>query len=398
VARRARKSGETGKTGERPAGWKTKGQPGFHLIRPEDTHRIRVGPECTGMRLDAFLAKKLRWRSRTSVQKLLREREILVSGQRRRASYRLREDDLIEIPLPPASGEALDIQKIPLDIIYEDDDIVVLNKQPGVVCHPVGRRRYNTLMNALHLRYRRPDDAEKDIVPRLAHRLDRDTSGVLLVCKTLHSRRHLYFQFEQRRVSKEYRAIVEGVIRPDAVRIDAALGKDAGSDIRLKRGVRRYDGASAVTDVRVLERFDGFSLVSARPHTGKQHQIRVHLAHVGHPVLCDPLYGRRSRLRLCDVDAESGGEEVLIGRHALHAYSLAFRHPVSKEDIEFIAPLPEDMERTLSAMRASRLRCRCQEPRAARRQPWVARPVLPGRANGRAATGPDKAGPATHEE
>ena len=351
-----RKARKTRRTGERPPGWKTKAPPGFNMIRPEDTHRIQVGPECTGMRLDAFLAKNLRWRSRTSVQELLQEREVLVGGQRRRASYRLREDDLIEIPLPPPRGEVLDIQKIPLDIIYEDDEIVVLNKQAGIVCHPVGKKRYNTLMNALHLRYRCPDEPENDIVPRLAHRLDRDTSGVLLVCKTLRSRRHLYFQFEQRRVNKEYQAIVEGVVGPDAMRIDAALGKDADSDIRFKQGVRRYDGASAVTDVRVLERLDGFSLVSACPHTGKQHQIRVHLAHVGHPVLCDRLYGRRSCLRLRGVDAESEGNggDVLIDRHALHAYRLTFRHPVSKEDVEFLAPLPEDMQRTMSAMRAAR--------------------------------------------
>jgi len=327
----------------------------FHLVRPEPVRRFSVRADFAGTRLDVFLARRLKWRSRTNVQRLLAEREVRVNGLRRKASYRLHEGDVVEIPLPPPPPEAFHIHEIPLNILYEDDHLVVLNKQPGIVVHPTGRKRYNTLINALHLRYRRPDDPEHDIVPRLAHRLDKDTSGVLVVCKTSVAHRDLYFQFERGQVEKEYLAIVEGEPQSDRVHIDLPLGRDLTSEIRLKQAVRLADGEEAMTEVVVSARFGKFSLVVANPHTGKQHQIRVHLAAIGHPIVGDRLYGSIKEVRRSDLAvtvASAGGDEVLISRQALHAQRLRLQHPATGQMVEFFAPLPSDMARLLEVLRA----------------------------------------------
>jgi len=325
-----------------------------HLIRPETEYRLVVDDRSEGLRLDRFLALKMPWRSRTSVQRLLAERGVTVDGQRRRRAYRVREGDEVAIPLPPPPPEADPeaLRRIPLDIIHEDEHLVVLNKRPGVVVHPVGRKRFNTLINALHLRYRRPDDPEHDVVPMLCHRLDRDTSGVLVVAKTLYARRELYFEFDRRRAVKEYLALVEG--EPNDLRVvDLPIGPDPQSEIRLRRAVQPAErgGAQALTEVEALERFGDFSLVRLRPRTGRQHQLRVHMAGVGHPIVCDALYGRRRRLTQHEVDPACASDKPLLERQALHAARLVLRHPGTGKRTAFEAPLAPDMQRTLEVLR-----------------------------------------------
>jgi len=326
-----------------------------HLIRPETEYRLVVDDRSDGLRLDRFLAQKMPWRSRTSVQRLLAERSVTVDGRRRRRAYRVREGEEIAIPLPPPPPEADPeaLRRIPLDILHEDEHLVVLNKRPGIVVHPVGRKRFNTLINALHLRYRRPDDPERDVVPMLCHRLDRDTSGVLVVAKTPYARRELYFEFDRRRAVKEYLALVEGEVPPDLRAVDLPIGPDPGSEIRLRRAVRPRtgDGAPALTEIETLERFGDFTLVRLRPRTGRQHQLRVHMAAVGHPIVCDTLYGRRRRLTEHEADPACSSDKPLLERQALHAARLVLRHPGTGERTAFEAPLAPDMQRTLEVLR-----------------------------------------------
>lgn len=325
------------------------------MIQPETEWRVVVDLDSEGTRLDKFLALKLPWRSRASVRKLLEERQITIAGMPRRRSYRVKEGEEIIIPLPPPPPEADPdrLMEIPLHILHEDDSLIALNKQPGIVVHPVGRKRFNTLINALHMRYRRLDDPEKDVVPRLAHRLDRETSGVMVVAKTESARRALYFEFERKKARKEYLAIVEGHFPENIREIDLAIGQDVENEIRMKQAVRKFDGLHAITRIEIVERLGGFTLLRLKPLTGRQHQLRVHCAAVGHPIVCDSLYGIRAKLMESDV-LDDAGDGMLLERQALHAHRITLRHPASGELVTYEAPLFEDMERTLEAMRKSK--------------------------------------------
>ncbi len=322
----------------------------IHLIEPQREVELVVDAPGEGMRLDAFLAVRLKWRSRASVQRMLEERRVTVNGERHRRTYRVKAGDSITIPLPEPPPEAFEIGEIPLDIIFEDEYLVVLNKQPGVVVHPTGKYRYDTLINALHLRYRRPDQPEKDVIPKLAHRLDRETSGVLIVCKTDAARRQLTRDFNVGRVRKKYVAIVEGEPKENEFTIDLPLGRDDESKDSSRQRVQE-DGAAALTRFAVVETFGNHSFVHAFPETGRQHQIRVHLSAAGHPILCDKLYGKRRRLAEGDLKNEPGRGECILDRQALHCAEMGVNHPITGEEISFEAPLPADMSRVLSALR-----------------------------------------------
>ena len=327
----------------------------LHLVEPESQVILTVGRDCEDMRLDAFLAKHLPWRSRTNVRDMLGEREVLVAGERRKPAYRMKVGERVEIPLPPPPEEALTINEIPLHILFEDEDLVVLNKSPGILVHPVGRVRFRSVINALHLRYRNPEHPEQDVIPRLGHRLDKETSGVLVVCKNAAARRYIYFQFEKGEVEKEYLAIVEGEMKQNTGDIDLPIGLALDSPIRIKRGVRHDGGAAAQSQYEVLERAAGFTLVAVRPRTGRQHQIRVHLEAIGHPIVCDKMYGVREKLMLSDLRTLGEGEEdiCLLERQALHAHRMGIRHPTLQEPITLCAPVPEDVLRTWQAIAAA---------------------------------------------
>ncbi|MBN2490734.1 MAG: RluA family pseudouridine synthase [Planctomycetes bacterium] len=308
-------------------------------IRSEDGRPLDLGRPITeltltvaagedGLRLDRLLKRYVTWRSRTRLKERCSGGRVTVSGVPRKGGTRVRAGDLVHADLGDLEEEVRH-DRIPLAVIYEDDHLVAIDKQAGVVVHPVGRYLFNTLLNALHLRYRRPDDPAHDIVPKLCHRLDRDTSGVLLVSKDDRIRRSLSFQFHHGLVEKEYAAIVDGVVAPEAGVIDGPIGPSSRGDHRMRRCVRA-DGLEARTGFEVLGRGAAHTVVAARPRQGRTHQIRVHLEHLGHPIVGDPLYGRRP-------------PPAGLERQALHNRLLRFYHVFLDRFVRLEATLPADL-------------------------------------------------------
>jgi 23S rRNA pseudouridine1911/1915/1917 synthase len=319
-----------------------------------------------GQRLDVFLARAAGL-TRAQAQRLIAGGHALVEGRAGKASQALRPGQRITLALPPPAPSALTPEPLPLDIVHEDDDLLVVNKPPGLVVHPAAGHRQGTLANALL--YHRPQlrgvgAAER---PGIVHRLDKDTSGLLLVAKTPAIHAALAAQFESREVEKRYLALVHGVPRRETGTIDAAVGRHESD--RKRMGVRTRKGRQAVTLYRTVERLGDYALVELTPKTGRTHQLRVHLAHLGHPVLGDPVYGgRRERARRQGPGAGGRGPgkeraDVLdsglgtrdsgpVERQMLHAWRLAFRHPRTGARLEIEAPIPPDFAAALAALRA----------------------------------------------
>ncbi len=316
------------------------------------------------VRLDAFLKRALPWRSRTSIQRLIRAGPVSVApdaGQaagtatpevERRAARNLRHGArvVVEIPpelvLPDSTCDAAG-----LAVLHEDEDVLAVDKPPHLAVHPSGRHLTDTLIQRVHARY---SSAEKLAVPlRLCHRLDRETSGIVLIAKGERSHRALARQFERRTIEKEYLALVHGDPADAAGVIDLPLGPAHASRVHLKIVVRE-GGAPSRTEWRVLERRLGFALIACRPLTGRQHQIRVHLAAIGHPIVGDKLYGEDDELFLRGAKAALEAADLgalLLPRHALHAHRLAWRSPTSGERVEVVSPLPADLRAFLERRR-----------------------------------------------
>jgi len=331
-----------------------KRQPPDKLIIPQEAETYIVQPGQAGMRLDQFLRAMLRHCSRSRVQQIIAAREVTADGKRVGRAYRVKAFEEVRLPLPPPPESAYRIGEIPLDIIYEDDLLIVVNKQPNIVVHPSGSHLFDTLINALHLRYRKLDDPENDVIPKLAHRIDRETSGVLVAVKTARHERGSPLVFENTSVLKEYLAIAEGVVPDGEFEVNRPLCKEPGKNPNLALMIVHPEGRPARTAFQVVERFAKFTLLRCRLFTGRQHQIRVHLQSVGHPVLCDKLYGLREELRLSDIRPLAPGEAdlSLLNRHALHSWSVTIPHPHTGKPLIFEAPIPPDMERTLEAFRS----------------------------------------------
>ncbi len=314
------------------------------LTVPAEEVVYRVSEAFHGMRLDQFLRRKLVWRSRNSIQSVIREKRIRVNGCWLKPGRRVYDGDRVVIHLPPVDPADVKHDEIPLRFLYEDEHIAVLDKQPGIIVHPVSNQLYNTLINAIHYHYQIRLGL-KHVRPRLAHRLDRDTSGVLLVSKDKSNRRTLQDTFESHRVRKHYFAFVRGRVEADAGEIDAPLAQTR----RPLGGVRmvvRDDGLPSLTRFEVLERFEEATYIKLEPHTGRTHQLRAHMAHLGHPMFCDAVYGRETGVRL------PGDREPMLKRQALHSCSLRFPHPVTDEPMHIESPLPDDIARAVDAARA----------------------------------------------
>jgi 23S rRNA pseudouridine1911/1915/1917 synthase len=314
-----------------------------------------------------FLAEQLPNFSRATLQRAIDAGHVRVDGGPGKASLRLREDSVVVVEQIAAPREGPAPQAIPLDILYEDDAIVVVNKPAGMIVHPAKGHWEGTLASALAHHFGTLSGRGGPTRPGIVHRLDRDTSGAIVVAKNDQVHDALAAQFKSRAVEKEYLAIVAGVPDRDSDLVDEPIG--AHPTQREKKAIRRKDASSrpAVTVYEVIERFAGFSLVRARPKTGRTHQIRIHLAHIGCPVLCDRLYGGRAKISELELipkgrigqdalAARPGVEQPLLERQALHAHRLAFAHPVSRDRVQFVAPMPADMERTLAALRRWRAR------------------------------------------
>ena len=314
-----------------------------------------------GLRLDVFLARTFPEQSRSFLARSIDKGGVRVDGVVARASLKLRAGSIVcmTVPEPPRSGPAA--EEIPLEFVHLDDWIAVVNKPAGMVVHPAKGNWKGTLAGALKWHLERADavagssglsNAGGPTRPGIVHRLDRDTSGVIVVARTEEAHHALAKQFEGRTVTKTYLAITQGQPQFDSDEINLPIGIHPYQ--REKMAVRRDHSTSrdAVTRFEVLERFRGAALVKVTPKTGRTHQIRVHLAAIGCPVLCDGLYSGRPRIEPAFFGLpEQGTGTALIERQALHAASLAVDHPVTRARIEFTAPLPADMQRVLDALR-----------------------------------------------
>jgi len=309
-----------------------------------------------GRRLDAVLAERLPEFSRTALKKAIDAGAVLVNGQRTKPAYRLEPEDAVRVERLERPAEGPTPEAIPLDLLYEDDDLVAVNKPAGMVVHQARGHWTGTLAAALaHHFGDRLSSAGGPARPGIVHRLDRDTTGVIVVAKHDAAHERLAAQFADRTTEKEYLAIVLGSPDRDADVVDEPIGPHP--HVREKMAIRRDhpDARPAVTLLEVVERLRRCTLVRARPKTGRTHQIRVHLAHAGHPVLCDKQYGGRSRITAGELAGGVAGpdEAALLERQALHAHRLGIDHPATGERLTLEAPLPADMEGVLAFLRGT---------------------------------------------
>ena len=302
--------------------------------------------EDAGERLDRYLTRQLPMHSRAYLQQLIEEQQILVDGRATKPGYRLRAGDRISVSLPPLKPSGVLPETIPLDVLYEDAYLLVVNKAAGMVAHPSPGNASGTLVHALLAHCTHLSGIGGIERPGIVHRLDKDTSGAIVVAKDDATHRGLAHLFAARQVKKLYVAIVCGDIRDAEGVIDTAIGRHPV--YRQKMSTHTRVGRQAVTDFRVLERFGLYTLVELRPRTGRTHQLRVHMAAMGHPLLGDPTYGRnRKELRRSPLAHQLSW----FHRQALHAWVLGFVHPVTGEWLECRAPLPDDLEHLLAILR-----------------------------------------------
>jgi len=278
--------------------------------------------------------------SRSQAARLIKLQQIRVNGRPVKPSYQVQKGDLIQGNLPEPEPLELVPEEIPLDILYEDESILVLNKPAGLVVHPAPGHARGTLVHALIGHGRQLSGIGGVQRPGIVHRLDRDTSGVMLVAKTDRAHQALSAQLKNREVLKEYLAVVHGTFEEKAGTVSTVIGRHARDRKKMSTLPRR--GRPAITSYQVVEEFPGYSVVKVKIQTGRTHQIRVHMKYLNHPVVGDPLYGRGVK------------DHPLIRRQALHAKRIAFKHPVTGTPVEFEAPLPEDMGNLLEKLRARR--------------------------------------------
>ncbi len=324
-------------------------EPNFRKL---DKTEITVPPEAEGNRLDRFLAGQFPDYSRTLLAGLVRDGLVSIEDfppAKVKPSLKLEAGQVITVEKPALEEAELPPEDIPLDVLFEDDCIIVINKPADLPVHPPKAGRGGTLANALLFHFQklsRPDP----IRPGIVHRLDADTSGVIVCAKDDSAHFKLAKQFEQRTVMKEYLAIVRGRMKQPTGEIDMPIGRHP-DHYEMQRV--HPEGRSAVTHWEVVEEFKRFSLLRLKPQSGRTHQLRVHLSAINHPIVGDRLYSRKPPLTRSEVEGREPepGEPPLIARQALHAARLEFEHPRSGERVSFEAPLPEDMQRTLEALR-----------------------------------------------
>ena len=289
-------------------------------------------------RLDKFLSAMLPDQSRSYLQKIIKDGNVLVNGEPKKSSYRLEDGDEVTADLPELKSPDIEPENIPLDILYEDDSILMVNKPKGMVVHPSAGHYTGTLVNAVLWHCQGQLSGINGVSrPGIVHRIDKDTTGVLVVCKNDAAHNAVAAQLKEHSITRKYRAIVHGVIKEDEGTVDAPIGRHPTERKKMASGVK--NGKRAVTHYRVLERFQGYTYVECQLETGRTHQIRVHMASIHHPLLGDTVYG------------PAKDSHHLEGQ-TLHAIVLGLIHPVTGEYLEVEAPLPEYFENLLKKFRA----------------------------------------------
>lgn len=308
-----------------------------------ETLRLVVSPKQAKERLDIYLTRQVQNATRNKVQKAISDGLVRVNGRPVRSSHSVSPGEVIDVILPRPPRPKAVAEEIPLDIVYEDDDLLVVNKPAGMVTHPAYGNYTGTLVNALLHHTGSLSSVNTEMRPGIVHRLDKDTTGLLVVAKNDRAHHILAKQFARRTVDREYWAIVWGRFREQSGIIEAALGR---SKKDRKKVAVSADGKPAVTEYRVLETFVFLTLLALKLRTGRTHQIRVHLAHAGHPVFGDPTYGGRSSSwgGLTGKDARQAVALLkTLQRQALHARTIGFVHPSTGKRVMFESPLPDDM-------------------------------------------------------
>lgn len=296
----------------------------------------QIGLDEDDERLDKWISNALPDLSRSYIQKCIKDNDVLVNDKPQKAGYRLKVDDEIVFRIPEAVPPAIEAENIPLDILYEDDDLLIVNKPKGMVVHPAPGHYSGTLVNAVMYHCKdRLSGINGSLRPGIVHRIDRDTTGSLIVCKNDRSHNAIAAQLKEHTITRKYRAIVHGVLAQDNGTVRASIGRDPKD--RKKMAVNGPNGKPAVTHYTVLQRFHKHTYIECQLETGRTHQIRVHMASIGYPILGDAVYGRKN-----SADSLDG--------QVLHAMVIGFRHPATDEYVEVTAPLPEYFDRLLHTL------------------------------------------------
>lgn len=299
-------------------------------------HNFIVESADENKRLDIFLAEKMPIYSRSYIKKGIEEGKVKVSGQIVKPNYKLKEQDVVFSSIQPPPKPTLEPENIPLNIIYEDDDIIVLDKTRGMVVYPAQGNYSGTLVNALLYHTKNLSDINGVMRPGIVHRLDKDTSGIMVIAKNNAAHENLARQFSTRQVEKTYLAVVWGIINENAATINAPIGRHPVN--RLQMTVTDENAKEAITHFQVIERFSEFTYVKVNIETGRTHQIRVHMKFIGHPIVGDLVYSKKKN-------------PFKINGQALHSYKISFNHPRTKEQLEFEASIPDDFQTILDNLR-----------------------------------------------
>ena len=307
---------------------------------------LNTSPDNAGKRLDAFLAEQVDGWSRSRLQRLIEDADVLVNGKQSKASYKVREGDEIDVDLTEAPAAKFEPENIPLDVVFEDEHLAVINKPAGMIVHPGSGVTSGTLANAIayHFETRDPQSAIRNRIG-IVHRLDKDTSGLIVVAKDEQTHEALAEQFRKREVFKSYVALVHGSTRDNSGIIDRPIARDRFH--RTKMTVSET-GRSALSFWKVRERFEKFTLMDVEIKTGRTHQIRVHLASLNHPIVGDATYNEGRDNTIADVDIKNAIR--ILNRFFLHAERLSFTHPKTGERLEFVSPLPGELKEFLEKL------------------------------------------------
>jgi 23S rRNA pseudouridine1911/1915/1917 synthase len=327
------------------------------MSSPQDLSQpveLVVAPAEAGWRLDALLAHHFPDYSRVHLRRAISAGCVAIDGRGTKPAYRVKLGQRIVFAVPELPREAPRAENIPLEILYQDDWMAAVNKPPAMVVHPARGHWSGTLAGAIQYHLGQVSSLGGPTRPGIVHRLDRDTSGVILVARNDRAHARLSEQFQSRTIEKEYYALVSGQPHLDRDLIDRPIGMHPQHREKMAIGHDDPDSREAQSFYEVQERFDGFAALVIRPKTGRTHQIRVHLAHIGCPVLCDRQYGGRAEITRGEIRRDGADLLVLLDRQALHARRIRFRHPESGAAMEIEAPLPADMQGVLEELRTYR--------------------------------------------